>query len=223
MVGPHLPGAESGGPKDKVSFSCVLDKGAGTGLRRSPEAKVAATNPTSYRLEGGLGMDLCQTAKEKAAGPPGLPSDFLGEEGPGEGLSPTTPSPSPAKNRAHSLWLGTAGYFKRTWGNSALPWRLGRCRLGRPQHICAQREACTGGLWGPLHHGGSVWEGTSAHNCPWTGQFYGPLPGSVREPTDPGNPGVPCQPVTIRTGERAKGARVGCCLFTSLVLDMYSL
>lgn len=59
----------------------------------------------------------------------------------------------PAENRTQPRGWERQDILSSTWGNSALPWRRGRCRGGRPQHICAQREAAQG-VAGPLRCGG---------------------------------------------------------------------
>lgn len=80
--------------------------------------------------------------------PRGFPSDRPGEEGPEEGL-PATVLPSgsageaglPRTERTPCGWE-RQDILSSAWGNSALPWRWGGCRL-RPWHLCTQQEACS--------------------------------------------------------------------------------
>lgn len=152
--------------------------------------------PTSPLEARGRPGDQPELSRGRGQGCLPPPRGCLEEEDPGRRslFHRSAPHPQaregggPAENRTQPRGWERQDILSSTWGNSALPWRRGRCRGGRPQHICAQREAAQG-VAGPLRCGGQCAAAAPALPC--------------EAPTDPGNPGGPGQPSPSTHGRRA--------------------
>lgn len=135
------------------------------------------------------GRGHSHAGERRAAGPGAFPATARESRALGEAARLRT-------ERAPCGWEWQ-GILSSTRGISALPWRWGGCRPQRLQSISAQREACTeSGLERPtggIHHGGQRGE-VEVPTAAQGGQTYRPLlwgPCSEREPTTPGDAGVP--------------------------------
>lgn len=159
--------------------------------------------PTSPLETRGRPGDQPELSRSRGQGCLPPPRGCLEEEDPGRRslFHRSAPHPQaregggPAENRTQPRGWERQDILSSTWGNSALPWRRGRCRGGRPQHICAQREAAQG-VAGPLRCGGQCGCGCP---CP-----------TLRHPLTQETLGALASPRQARTaGERAGGATAG--------------
>lgn len=148
--------AKPRGPEDTGHQRCPCGARRGWGTTKPPaghrlwgcglclRGQQAAASPAFQGPEGSLGTS-CVRHELLAPGPSQC---RLGEEGPEEGL-PATVLPSgsageaglPRTERTPCGWE-RQDILSSAWGNSALPWRWGGCRL-RPWHLCTQQEACS--------------------------------------------------------------------------------